>query len=341
MQISKHLVFKPYFSLQVTFPIFYEPEMAQQFPKEPQDLNNANFADEWQVDHSSYSLMQYLVTTGTNELNINGCWYEGITIETETNQIFVIEYSFGSPYVSIFSETGNFINRFSHERMGAPYGIATYRGNVYTTDTIGHNVLQFKLSADPYLVGKLGEKGSEIAQFNDPKQLTVSTDGEVYVTDSYNHRIQILDCNLKYQRQISHDQMIYPIDVKLTQKSMYVLNACLKRFSDRSNTPCVHVFTLAGEILQSLITSGRAFSQVRESQFFCLDENKNIIFSGGRHYYPIKIFSKEGEPLEVLDVPDYGTTRFCRASGIALANNGKLVLAVSNVKNGIKIFSCW
>ena len=99
-----------------------------------------------------------------------------MTIETKTNQIFVIDFSFYRAYVSIFSQTGNFINRFSSESMRSPYGIATYRGNVYITDTTGQSVLQFNSSADPYLVSKIVGNGSDIAQFNEPQQLTVSTD---------------------------------------------------------------------------------------------------------------------------------------------------------------------
>ena len=115
----------------------------------------------------------------------------GVAIDANTNLIYVAEED--SCRVSIFSETGEFINTFTHQDMRAPHGIAIHRDNLYVTDTGVHAVFQFKIEVDMRLVAKLGSKGSCMGQFDSPFGLTVSTNGDVFVADCYNNRIQILD----------------------------------------------------------------------------------------------------------------------------------------------------
>ena len=74
------------------------------------------------------------------------------------------------------------------------------------------------------LVVRLGGKGSGVGQFDWPKQLAVSSNSEeVFVSDSLNNRIQILDSDLHHQRDISHQSMTEPSDVKLSNEEVYIL----------------------------------------------------------------------------------------------------------------------
>ena len=116
--------------------------------------------------------------------------------------------------------------------MRWPWGIAIHNYNVYVTDIEQHVVLHFKAVNGIHLMAKVGGKGSGIGQFNQPKQLAVSANGDVFVPDSYNHRVQVLDNDLHYQRHISHHSMRQPRDVKLTPEEVYVLS---------SSSPCVHI----------------------------------------------------------------------------------------------------
>ena len=139
----------------------------------------------------------------------------GVAIDENTNLIYVTE-GLGSCRVSIFSETGEFIDTFTNQDMRAPFGIAIHRDNLYVTDTGVHAVFQFKIEADMRLVTKLGSEGSVIGQFNYPNGLSVSTNGDVFVADFDNNRIQILDDSLHFQRLITHQTLQHPCDVKLT-----------------------------------------------------------------------------------------------------------------------------
>ena len=66
------------------------------------------------------------------------------------------------------------------------------------------------------LVTKRGTRGSQIGEFNEPRNLTVSTNGDVYVADSNNHRVQILNSSLQHLRNLTEQLIQKPRDIRLT-----------------------------------------------------------------------------------------------------------------------------
>ena len=86
-----------------------------------------------------------------------------------------------------------------------------------------------------------------------------------------------------------------PRDVKLTRDEMYVL--C-------DDSPCVRVFSHAGEMTRSLVTRGDGM-QVSDAYFFCLDAQQNLLISDeGAHN--VKIFSKDGTCLHTVGQEGHG-----------------------------------
>ena len=230
----------------------------------------------------------------------------GVVIDLNTNLIYVAEGE-GSCRVSIFSETGEFINTFTHQDMRAPWGIAIHRDNLYVTDTGVHAVFQFKIEIDMRLVAKLGSEGSGMGQFNFPRGLTVSTNGDVFVADCNNNRIQILDDSLHFQREITHHRMEYQHDVKLTPDEVYVL----------CNNKYIYVLTYTGNMIRSFYTE--TVYGIFMTPFFCLDAEQNIIV--GDCYNNIKILTKEGTDLHNIQQPQYNGY----LKGITLTKNLKIV----------------
>ena len=134
-----------------------------------------------------YQDMRPIVAVGKKGQAPGELWYpQGVAIDENTNLIYIAEK--GSCRVSIFSETGEFINTFTHQDMRVPHGIAIHRDNLYVTDYGVHAVFQFKIEVDMRLVAKLGSYGSGMGQFKSPLGLTVSTNGDVFVADYDNNR---------------------------------------------------------------------------------------------------------------------------------------------------------
>ena len=254
---------------------------------------------------------------------------QGVAIDENTNLIYVAE-GLDSCRVSIFSETGEFINAFTHQDMRAPHGIAIHRDNLYVTDTKVHAVFQFKIEVDMRLVAKLGSKGSGIGKFNFPLGLTVSTNGDVFVADCRNNRIQILDDSLHFQREITHQTMEHPLDVKLTPDEVYVL--CYV-------SPCILVFSHAGEKIRQLITWGGHEMQIEYANFFCLDRKQNLLITDWLNN-EVRIFSKEGTHLHTIGEQGQEVGMFVFPKGIVLTENLKLIIVSDNNNYKLQIFSC-
>ena len=158
--------------------------------------------------------------------------------------------------------------------------------------------------------------------------MAVSTNGEVFVTDYSNDRVQILTIDLQYKRRISHHSMTRPSDVKLTADEVYVLS--------HLDSPCIHVFSNTGKKLRSLITSNGL--QVLSPSFFCLDSHENIFVNDeGAHNF--QIFSKKGKLLHTIGGRGEKLGMFKYPQGITLIHDFKLVVVSSNKKNSLQIFS--
>ena len=213
--------------------------------------------------------------------------------------------------------------------MIEPYGIAIHRDNLYVTDTRAYAVFQFKIEVDMRLVAKLGSQGSGIGQFNGPHGLTVSTNGDVFVADCSNHRIQILDDSLHFQREITHQTMKHPCDVKLTPDEVYVLCPV---------SPCIIVFSHAGEKLRQLITQGYGM-QIRSAHFFCLDRKQNLLISDWSND-EVRIFTKDGTHLHTIGEHGYEVGMLFIPQGIVLTKNLKLIIMSGNNNCSLQIFSC-
>ena len=252
----------------------------------------------------------------------------GVAIDENTGYIYVTE-RFGSR-VSVFSETGDFLNIFSHQDMRCPWGIALHRDNIYVTDPLSYSVFHFKMEQQIRHVATFGSgRGSSDEQLNYPRGLTVSTDGDVFVVDCDNDRIKFLDRSLRFKRHVTHQSMKYPLDVKLTRDEMYVL--C-------DSSPCVLVLSHAGEMTRSLVTRGDGM-QVSDAHFFCLDAEQNLLISDyGAH--DVKIFSKDGTYLHTVGQEGHERGMIYHPKGIALTKELNLVIVSNNNNFGLQIFSC-
>ena len=293
--------------------------MAARFPDIPQTVDPAETHFDYSFDHLIAS------DYGLGRLHHP----HAIAIDSNSNRIYIAE---ASPHkiarVSIFSETAEFLITFLQPCMWKPYGIAIHRDNVYVTDIHEHSVFHFRVEF--HLVSRVGCRGSDIGQFIEPRQLAVATNGDVFVSDRDNNRVQILDSELHYQRHISHHSMELPIDVKLTPDEVYIL--C-------QSSPCVKVFSYTGDLIRSLVTRGDIGMQVNSPMFFCLDADRNLLLSDwGDHQ--IKIFSKEGTFLHTVGGRGSSETgKFFQPRGIALTPSLKLVIASNNWAGSLQIFS--
>ena len=297
--------------------------MAEHYPTVPQVVEIEHvpvYVPHYATCHTS------IVTTGKqgsdpDEL-YNPC---GVAIHEETHWIFVANY--GNNRVEIFSETGEFLHQLGVGQLSIPCGIATHGDSVYVSCLRDHTVSKFSL-AELCLVRKIGGKGSDNGQFIFPRQLTTDPIGRVFIADAWNNRICIHDPDLNHLRNITHPSMSEPRDVKVSRDRLYVL-------CPYSN-PCLHVLTLEGDKLHSLITCGRGMD-VLYPWFFCLDPLNNFVISD-YYSHSIRVFSPEGNLLHTIGREGHQQGMFYHPTGVAVTPNGTLFCVSSNMNYGLQIF---
>lgn len=130
-------------------------------------------------------------------------WPVGIAMDNGQN-IYVVEQRTKS--ISVFDPDGNRIRSFTDPSLERPTGIAIDRdrGRLYVADTAHteskeHGVKVFSL--DGKLIGKVGKgKGNDKGEFLFPTYLAVDREGNLYVTDSLNCRVQVFSASGEYLR---------------------------------------------------------------------------------------------------------------------------------------------
>ena len=258
-------------------------------------------------------------------------YYPNSVIVDSNNRIFVAEGSAFQAHarISVFSENGEFLTNFTSPHMRQPHGLAIHGDFLYVSDVDLEAILQFKMEPQFSFVTEQGTEGSEVGEFKHPCNLTVSANGNVYVVDYYNHRVQILNSSLQYLRNLTQEQIEFPRDIKLTVDEAYVL--C-------KDSPCVHVFSHAGERLRSLIPRG---DKVRMTypRYFCLDAEENIIISDYTAHR-IQIFSQQGNLIKTIGEEGHQPGMFYHPRGLAITKELSFVVVSENSNSALQIFSC-
>ena len=96
-------------------------------------------------------------------------------------------------------------NRPASYMGGLPFNRCTHtalspEGDIYVSDGYG-NAQVHKYSAEGKYLFSWGGSGTEPGQFNLPHNIACDADGWVYVADRESHRVQIFNCNGRYETQ--------------------------------------------------------------------------------------------------------------------------------------------
>ena len=244
-----------------------------------------------------------------------------VAIHEGTHQIFVANCA--NDRVEIFSETGEFLYQLDVGQQSRPCGIAIHGDSVYVSCYVDHTVSKFSLT-ELCRVRRIGGYGSNNGQFNCPRQLTTDSIGCVFIPVT----TESVSVYTTRSEPSSLQSMSYPSDVKVSRDRLYVLCP--------NNNPCLHVLTLEGDKLHSLITCGEGMHVLRPF-FFCLDPLNNFVLSDWRSH-SIRVLSPEGNLLYTIGREGHQQGMFIEPTGVAVTPNGRLVCVSMNENYGLQIF---
>ena len=243
----------------------------------------------------------------------------------EPNQLIYIADRYNSR-IQVVSLTGKFLKRFGQRILKQPLGIAVTEDNVFVTDIFLSALFQFS-KKDYQLVRRTGTKGKGEGQLDNPSGLCTDTNGDVYVADSGDHRVSVFSKELSFLKHLGTQQLVCPLDVKVTPNSVVVLD-----FSPN----CIHFFSRSGDLIRSCVTHGED-GMMSNPWFFCLDPAGNILITDC-YRSSIKILSPSGQLIHKIGKEGHGRGGLYKPYGICLSETGTIFVVSANCNFGLQSF---
>ena len=244
----------------------------------------------------------------------------GVTVDNKTRNIYVADHS--NNCVKVFDSTGKYLFRFGDSKgegkLCYPKGVAIYGDIIHITQ--GNNcILNYRLNGK--FVSRIGRLGRGELEFNDLFSLTIDeSNGDIFISDYNNNRIQILNIDLSFKSQFGNDKLKNPRDVKLSKEYIYVL--------DESN-PCLHLFNYNHILQKSVISRGKGMKVIYPYLFF-VDQTDNILISDFMSN-SIYIFNTEFQLIHKIPVSNHPT-------GVTVDKQGRVIVVCQAVKDCLQIF---
>lgn len=122
----------------------------------------------------------------------------------QQGQVYVADMYNGC--ISVHDSRGNFLRYFAEQDpkeklIEAPGGLRIYDDKLYVTDIQKSKAYVFSL--DGKLLLEIGEPGTNPGQLRAPNAVTIDRDGNIYVVDSGNQRVQVYDSTGKFIKILS------------------------------------------------------------------------------------------------------------------------------------------
>ena len=247
-------------------------------------------------------------------------WPHDVTVENKTGNIYIADQY--NNCVKIFDSTGKYLFTFgdneSEGKMDLPLSVAICGVRILISQG-SHCILNYQLNGK--FISRIGKYGKGELKFNYPLGLTIDeSNGNIYVSDYSNNRIQILSQDFRFISQFGKDILKLPRYIKLSKEYIFVL--------DESN-PCLHLFNYNHILQKSVISPGKGM-QVVNSYYFFIDRTANILISDNGSN-SIRIFNEEFQLIHKISVSPY-------PMGITVDKRGRVIVVCRANNDCLQIF---
>ena len=240
----------------------------------------------------------------------------GVVVEHKSENIYVTEER--NNRVQVFDRETKYLFEFGSDKMNYPLYIVIYKERVFITQGGGGCLLVYGLNGK--FIQQVGTTGSAEGQFNNPYGIAIhNTNGDIYICDCSNNRIQIFSNDYSYKSQFGMSILKYPTDIQLTKDSIFVLSLL---------NPFLYTFNYNLTQLHNTVCDSICKHLKYPFSFF-IDGNDNFIISDYNNNN-IVIFNNTGHLLHTL------TDSISQPTGVCLNSNGGIIVVGYN--NRLLIF---
>ena len=250
---------------------------------------------------------------------LNRPW--GVVI-TKNKEIVVAERD--SHCITILNEEGRKVRSLGIKEgeFTNPRGVAiSHDGHILVTDD--HHLQKLTIEGDCLTSVGSGKKGHGPLQFCHPKGITVHhTTGQIFIADTDNHRIQVLNNDLTYSHNFgklgsARKQFKYPYDVAFdNEEYLYVVD---------HHNHCIKKFTPKGQYISQFGSYGSNPGQLKDPTSIIIDNNIVYVSEYGNNR--VSIFDTNGSFIHCFGKKGSGEGEFKCLFGITVDPLGNLYVS--------------
>jgi 6-bladed beta-propeller len=149
-------------------------------------------------------------------------------------------------------------------------------GNIYIADGIGNTNRVAKFDKDGRFIRQWGSTGSENGQFTGVKSLAVDAQGNVYVADAGNKRIQVFDGDGNFKSQFAN--IGTPLTMCMTMGSTQYLYISHSGDPDGMEDAAIYKVALDGRVVGKFGSAGKLPKQFGlANSIDCRNENELLV----------------------------------------------------------------
>ena len=250
----------------------------------------------------------------------------------------VIVTRHGDPCVSVFSSCGR--NLRSYSTFGDSEGELQFstgvaeddEGNLMMCDIVLHSVKKF--TADGHFLKAVNNEGSGKLQFNFPTNIAYHPwNKKLYVVDSENHRVQVLNSDLTYfsqfgRRGSSNGFFNHPIGIAIN-------SAGRVHVTDRDNHR-IQVFTAEGKFLTLFGRKGAGQGELAKPAGIIVDAS-GLVYVSETSNHRVSVFTSEGAYVTSFGSEGSGPGQFKYPCGLAVDSSG-VVYVCDRINQCVQLF---
>ena len=221
-----------------------------------------------------------------------------------------------------------FLKAFGHHgsregEFGGPFGIHIAKGAIYIADDLNHVIQIFDL--DGNFLKKLGRHGTRPGEFAYLDCVITDASGFLYVADTGNNRLQILNPSGKPHKVIRHFGWLKnfknPRDISF--------NPAGRLFVTDWGNHCIRVFSKEGKFLFSFGRKGR--KPGFENPITLTHSKDGKVYISDFKNHRVQVFNLEGRFLFSFGQEGSGKGDFRHPSGLALILKGGFMLLIGGI----------
>jgi len=161
----------------------------------------------------------------------------------------------GRKQILVFDKDNQFVRAYGEtDQFDRPADVAAYKDKLYVVE-FKKSVVQVVDMASGKTIQTIGKPGNEDGDFNRPTHVIVDREGNIYVNDSFNFRIQKFDPSGKYLKQygyqgdtlggfarpkgidVDHDGFVYAVDGAFENAQIFDKNPPTCSYSSAATAP--------------------------------------------------------------------------------------------------------